>query len=97
MKKKETILDVLKDIRNILRERAVDAINVESIDESKYLKITFPEKTAKEIVDECNNKLGSGKLLYNTSWYEKEAFYTTEKTRPGTRYVSKELVHGMNV
>ena len=34
------------------------------------MTITFPNKTAKEIVTECNNKRGSGKLLYNTDWYE---------------------------
>lgn len=90
--KKETILDVLKDIRNLLREKAVDAINVPSIDKSKYLKVTFPNKTAKEIIDECENKLGKDKFLYNTEWYKNEKFFTEEKCRPGIRYVSKELI-----
>lgn len=92
--KKETILSVLIDIRNLLRNQGVDAINVP--EDSNFIKITFPNKTAREIVDECGNKLGTGKLLYNpTGWYEKEDFYTTQKCRPRTVYVSKELI-GLN-
>lgn len=58
------------------------------------MKITFPNKTAKEIVDECHNKLGSDKLLYNPKgWYEKEDFYTKERCRQGTKEVSYSIEH----
>lgn len=57
------------------------------------MKITFPIKTAKEIVDECDNKLGNGKLLYNISWYKDQDFYTKEKSRPRTMEVSDEIEH----
>lgn len=52
------------------------------------MKITFPDKTAKQIVKDCGNKLGNGKLLYDTDWYENEPFYTKEKCRPRTVEVS---------
>ena len=54
---------------------------------NKNMKITFPSLTAKQIVEKYNNKLGKGKLLYNTTWYEKEDFYTKEKCRKGTREI----------
>jgi hypothetical protein len=57
-----------------------------------YFKITFPDKTAKEIVDECGNKACKGKLLYDISWYKDEDFYTKEKCRAGTREVSIDLI-----
>lgn len=61
------------------------------------MRITFPSKTAKQIVEACKNKLGSGKLLYNTDWYEKEDFYTTEKCRKGTFEISDEIIgYGKN-
>lgn len=58
----------------------------------KTITITFPEMTAEAIVTECKNKVAKGALLYG-EWYKKEAFYTTEKTRPGTRVISTELLH----
>jgi len=51
------------------------------------MKITFPNKTAKEIVDERNNTLNGHKLLWNTDWYANEDFYTKEKCRKGTREI----------
>jgi hypothetical protein len=54
-------------------------------------KITFPNLTAEEIVKKYDNKLGSGKLLYNTDWYENEDFYTKEKCRKGTREIITDL------
>lgn len=57
------------------------------------MKITFSSKTAKEIVESCDNKLGDGKLLYNTHWYKNEDFYTKEKCRPRTIEVSDEIEH----
>lgn len=91
--KKETTLSVLKDIRKILQDQStgMDAKSAEEPDNSGFMKIDFPEKTAKEIVDECDNKLGDGKLLYS-SWVGNEDFYTKEKTRKGIRYVSKEMI-----
>jgi hypothetical protein len=51
------------------------------------MKITFPNKTAKEIVEDCDNKLGDGKLGDGNSWYKDEDFYTKEKCRPRTAKV----------
>lgn len=98
MKKKETTLSVLKEIRDILiNGKPVGDVVKERIekpvDESAYFKITFPSKTAKEIVDECENKLESGKLLYDREgWKKDEDFFTKEKTRPRTVYVHKEII-----
>lgn len=96
--KKETTLSVLKEIRDLLIEQktAYKELNfthlgTESIPVD-FIKVNFPNKTAKEIMDECGNKLGNGKLLYNTNWYENEDFFTKEKCRPGVRYVSKDLI-----
>ena len=55
------------------------------------MKITFPNKTAQEILNDCKNKLGTGKLLYNVDWYKDEPFFTTERCRKGTREVIVEL------
>lgn len=60
------------------------------------MKITFPNKTAKEIMEACDNKLGVGKLLgYPEGWYKYEKFYTEEKCRPRTVYIESEIV-GLN-
>lgn len=56
------------------------------------MKITFPNKTAKRIVDECENKTAKGNLLYSITWYENQDFYTTEKCRPGEREISLGIV-----
>ena len=55
------------------------------------MKITFPNKTAKEIVDECSNTLNGHKLLWNTDWYENEDFYTKEKCQEGTRNIITDM------
>lgn len=57
----------------------------------KKLKVKFPTKslTAQEIMG--NNKINSGKLLYNTDWYKNENFFTKEKTRKGTIKVDLEI------
>lgn len=55
------------------------------------LSVTFPPKTAKQLVEECKNKVENGKLLYNTDWYKDELFYTTDKCRKGKRTVTLEL------
>lgn len=53
--------------------------------------IEFPEKTAKEIVEECDKKVGKGKLVYNTDWHENQDFYTKEKSHGGKRWVAKDI------
>jgi hypothetical protein len=53
--------------------------------------ITFPSKTAKQIVDECDNKLNGHKFLYDTDWYKDEDFFTKEKCREGTREIITDL------
>lgn len=58
----------------------------------KILKLTFPNKTAKEIMDNCDNTLGTGKLLYNTEWYKKEYFFTKEKCRSITVEIEINLI-----
>ena len=55
------------------------------------MKITFPNKTAEEIVNECHNKVRGSKLLWNIDWYKNENFYTKEKCRLGTREVNTDL------
>lgn len=78
-----------------------DTCEIEVIDEpssqettvsDKTITVTFPELTVKEIVDSVDNTVDSGKLLYG-DWYHNEAFYTNEKTRPGTRTINLELLH----
>ena len=55
------------------------------------MKITFPNKTAKQLYEECGNKLGKGKLLYDIDWYKNEDFFTKEKCRKGTREIITDL------
>ena len=55
------------------------------------MKITFPNKTAKQLYEECGNKLGKSKLLYNNDWYKNEDFFTKEKCREGTREIITDL------
>lgn len=55
--------------------------------------ITFPEKTAKEIIEECSNKVGDGKLIHNTEWYKNEDFLNKEKCRPRTIKIPTEIEH----
>lgn len=98
--KKETTLSVLKEIRNLLSGNQKILLQIfDSVrppepkkEPEGFIEVNFPNKTAKEIMDECGNKLGNGKLLYNTNWYENEDFFTKEKCRPGVRYVSKDLI-----
>lgn len=53
--------------------------------------ITFPNLTAKQIVEKYDNKLGKGKLLYDIDWYKDEDFFTKEKCRKGTREIITDL------
>jgi hypothetical protein len=87
--KKETALSVLKEIRDLLKVNK--PIEFVSIPENMSTNtVTFPEKTAKEIIQECDNKVGGGKLIYST-WMENEDFYTKEKCRPRTVKIPTEI------
>lgn len=93
--KKITILSVLEEIRDILKNNsnATTKINY-SVNSSTEFEIDFPEITAKEIYENCNNKKSNGdKLLYNIYWYKDEKFFTTETTRPGKRIVDTQILH----
>lgn len=102
---KETTLSILKDIKKILTRiekgintQAVDAINVPSQDikiAGNTITVEFPQLTAKEMIEQCGNKIGNDKVLYSypDGWYSDEAFYTSEKPRKGTITVTLELLH----
>ena len=55
------------------------------------MRIVFPNKTAKEIVDECNNTLNGHKLLWDIDWHKNEDFYTKEKCREGSREIITDM------
>lgn len=57
--------------------------------------ITITESiTAQEIYNRTNNKTSKGMpILWSTNWYEKEDFFTKEKTRPGTYTFSTEITN----
>lgn len=55
--------------------------------------ITFPEKTAKEIVDECSNEITGGKLVWQGSWIIDQDFYTKEKCRTRTVKIPTEILY----
>lgn len=50
--------------------------------------------TMQSMHDDTKNKLGKGKLLYDTDWYGKEDFYTKDTPRVGWRLVSREVIPG---
>ena len=60
------------------------------------MKITFPNLTAEEIVKKYDNKLGDGKLLWNTDWYKNEDFFTKERCRKGTREIITDMTDTFN-
>lgn len=92
----ERIADALEDIALSLKlnksmDDLVDAqMELQELEKSDY--ITFPSKTAQQIVEECNNSIAGGKLLYST-WLEKEDFYTKETCRPRTVKIPTEILH----
>lgn len=104
---KETVLSTLREIltvQNDMRELLgeirdftyLSAGKKETIPEVKdnAVTVTFPQLTAKEMIEKYDNKLGDNKILFNPKgWYEKEAFYTLEKPRSGTFKISFELLH----
>lgn len=55
--------------------------------------ITFPEKTAKEIVDECSNEITGRKLVWQRSWIIDQDFYTNEKCRTRTIKIPTEILY----
>lgn len=92
----ERIAIALEDIALSLKvKKTSDELNdliTEAENLGNELYITFPEKTAKEIVDKCNNSVAGGKLLYST-WLNDEDFYTKEKCRPRTVKIPTEILH----
>lgn len=91
--KKETTLSVLKEIRDLLKEKQEKSIETEV--SGDWFEIDFPEVTSEEIIKRTGNKTSTGTpiLYYPKGWYEHEAFYTTEKTRKGKSRIKLELVH----
>lgn len=89
--KKPTTLSVLIEIRDLLK--AQQSQFVTKIEENKNsITVTFPQKTAKEMVDECNNTIETGNLIWS-SWMLKENFYTKELPRKGKVTINLELLH----
>jgi len=79
----------IQKIRELLDELESELVK----SEPTTLTVDFPELTAKEIMEQCDNKVAGGKLLYNIDWYKDEDFFTTEKTRKGKRTIDLELLH----
>ena len=50
--------------------------------------------TMKKIHNQFDNKLGDGKLLYDTDWYAKEPFFTEDIPGLGWKLVSREVIPG---
>lgn len=98
---KETVLSVLKEVRDLLKEKTAPIVtNSADMGKSEISKITspsgsitFPSLTAKEIMDECDNKVAGGSLLYKSGWYDNEDFFTKEKCRPRTVKIPTEILH----
>lgn len=91
MKKKETTLSVLKEIRDLLRDKKEETSSREV--SSNEIIIDMPSMTMKDIYKKSGNKTSKGTpLFYNTGWYENEDFFTKEKTRKGKWKVSKTLL-----
>lgn len=95
-KKKETVLSVLQEMRDILKKAYLPQPTVAELlgtQDNKFLyTVTFPQKTAKEILGD--NKMPNGNpVLYNTEWYKNENFFTKEFPRKGSVTVNLELLH----
>src|ERR1035437_5827446 len=90
----ELIAIALEDIALSLKVKSsFNELNDAIIEHNEKVEtIHIPSKTAKEIVEECDNKVAGGKLLYSTSWYENEDFYTKEKCRPRTVKIPTEIL-----
>ena len=50
--------------------------------------------TMQQLHDRAKNKLGVGKLLYDTDWYSKEPFFTEETPALGWKLVGREVIPG---
>ncbi len=48
--------------------------------------------TMKALHDESENKLGEGKLFYDTGWYQKEPLFTEDKIVPGWYLVGLDVI-----
>lgn len=84
--KKETSLSVLKEIRDILKAH-FQPIQVEN---SKAVTVTFPQKTAKEMIDEVENTIDGYKLVWS-GWMLNEDFYKKELPRKESAVVDLEI------
>lgn len=91
-KQLKRIADILENYMTVPEGAIADKI-VSAIPGDNYFEVTFPVLTAKEIIEACDNKIDTGKLLWSIDWYKNEDFFTKEACRPGSRYISKELLH----
>lgn len=95
--KKETQLSVLQEIRDLLKAQTPQVAPISakapSFEEKDgWVLMDFPQITAKELIEEYDNKTSVGTpILYEINWYKDEKFFTTEKTRPGKRWMQKEI------
>lgn len=92
--KKETVLSVVKEIRDLLKLSVKpEGIVMETVTSNEII-VNIPKGlTMKDIVEKCDNKTSKGTpLLYYISWYKDENFYTKEKTRGGKHAFSKTLL-----
>lgn len=87
--KKETQLTVLKKIaKDIAQIRSALSVLVASDNLINSInqkpKNIFPQKTAKQIIEECNNTCETGKILCSglEGWFKDEEFFTKETCRP---------------
>jgi len=92
--KKETTLSILREIRDLLKNKTAGIDSKQSASAStippkeEFILFDFPEITAKEIIEKANNKTSKNTpILYSIDWYKNEPFYMTEKTRKGKRWV----------
>lgn len=89
--KKQTTLQVLQEIRDLLKKH-LNPTNDVSINPDEIV-IDIPETTIKEIIEGCNNKTSKGTpLIWSPSWILKSDLYTKEKTRKGRWIFSKKLL-----
>lgn len=95
--KKDTVLSILIRIEEHLKALApnpiVNQLTTEPETIVKQIIVDFPAKTMREIYEETDNKIDTGKLLCSTEWYKNEDFFTTDRCRTGKRVVNLELVH----
>ena len=70
------------------RARELGQYLILQVDRTKH---DYP-RTMQSINEMFGNALGDGKLLYDTAWYAKEAFYRNDTPRLGWALVSREVI-----